>query len=234
MKQNTTIILLLLIGTLGIAGVWKIRYQSGYDYGIVDGIKEGNHTGFIDGFDTGIETGFNAGYNDGFDLGKEIGNENGYSIGFDTGTQEGELDGYTDGYAEGESTGLSEGYLYGLEYGSKSSTLRDPTKEEALQFIETDDTDELFNSDHNFTYNYFLSRIRKNAANEGYRCIWVQVEMFGTDVYFCAFNTTDSDILYFNYRCDHIHEIEIGKQCYDERYIEPDFDDTITKIKYIY
>ena len=84
------------------------------------------------------------------------------------------------------------------------------------------------------TYNYFLSRIRKNAANEGYRCIWVQVEMFGTDVYFCAFNTTDSDILYFNYRCDHIHEIEIGKQCYDERYIEPDFDDTITKIIYIY
>ena len=117
---------------------------------------------------------------------------------------------------------------------SSSSTLRDPTNEEALQFIKNDDTNELYESDQTLSNKFILSRIRKNAANEGLRCIWVQVEMYGNDRYFYAFNTTDAGMLYFNYRFDLIHELEIGKQCYDERYIDPEFDDTITKIIHIY
>jgi len=234
MKQNLIILLIISIGIIGTAGVWNYRYQLGNNQGYLTGVIDGNNTGYLIGDETGTDSGYNDGYNEGFDLGKDVGYIEGYPLGFKTGSEEGHIEGYSDGYSEGESLGLYEGYYAGIEHRSKSSTLRDPTHKEALRFIEIDDTDELYQSNKTLTYDFFVSRIRQNAAAEGFRCIWVQVEMYDKDTYFCAFNTTDSGMLYFNYRFDNIHELEVGKPCYDDRYIEPEYDDTITKIIHIY
>jgi hypothetical protein len=226
---------LLLAGLLVVGGVCYYRYSSGSTLGYVGGYIEGNRTGYDSGYREGFYSGYEDGYDSGFEIGREEGFSDGYAIGYEEGFSDGEICGYEDGFNEGNFTGCTDGYKSGMSSGSSGYDLRDPTYEEALMFIESDDTDELYDSDTGISSYYLLDYIRRNAHNSGYRIFWVQVDTYEGGIrYFCCFNTLDKGYLYFSFHYDLILEIEVGEPLYDrDIWVEPTYDDTVTEIEYI-
>ena len=232
-KENLIALIIIVVGILGAVIIWNYRYDTGYNLGLTEGFFEGNHSGFSRGYDEGSVEGTNEGYEEGFDIGKQLGQIDGYALGYQESNPKGEIEGYETGYEEGNSTGLNDGYIAGIIYGSEGYNLRDPTLKEALHFIEMDKTDELYDSNKNISSIYLLSQFKENAYKSGFRCYWVHVEMMGAIQYFCAFNTTDSGLLYVNYYNDIIHDLVIGGHCYDlDIYVAPSYDDTINEIEF--
>lgn len=229
--------IIVLIGVIGVVGIWNYRYNLAYNVGQIDGYKEGNHTGTINGYSSGNINGSNDGYQTGFEKGKEKGKIDGYEIGYEEGYQNGENTGYDIGFNEGNSTGFIDGYYAGILSGSKGFNLRDPTFKEAIHFIQRDDTDKLAKSYLNYSNNYLLNCFKKNAYNQGFRCLWVTVETVGlgsnSRLSFCAFNTTDRGLITISIHEDIFIELVVGRPCFDRKVWEPpSYDDTITKIEF--
>jgi len=73
--------------------------------------------------------------------------------------------------------------------------LRDPTYQEALQFIFSDQTDK---NQYNQSYTYvnFANNFINNALNEGYRCGYVIIEFPETRHAIVCFNTSDNGLIF--------------------------------------
>ena len=234
MKSNVIIYIIALFGLVSMVGIWNFRYNSAYDLSYVEGFNDGNQTGTSEGYSTGYEIGSQEGYNEGFETGKELGQVDGNLFGYQEGFSDGENEGYLSGYEHGEMRGLEYGYNIGIEAGSIGYPLRDPTYDEAVQFIENDDTNVLYGST-NYSNAYLLNNIKINAHHHGYRLLWVHVETVGSTgaFYFSAFNTTDNGLLVFSYEHDKFLELELWEPCFDrEFWAEPPFDDRIAKIEF--
>jgi len=234
MKRYLPLIIILL-GAVGVYGVWNMRYNSAYLQGVVDGNYDGNRTGMISGLEDGYQDGYDEGYDEGIEIGKSEGVVEGYDVGYSVGYSDGLAFGYGLGFDDGYSVGNSSGYIAGVDFGSSNCTVRDPTWDEVLKFIEADDTDSLFESG-NYSSEFLLSYIKKNAYDKRYRLLWVNVRVLGLPegrLWFCGFNTTNGGMLVFNHRHDIFLDLQVGELCFDrEVWAEPSYDDTITKIEY--
>ena len=101
--------------------------------------------------------------------------------------------------------------------------MRDPTYDEAIHFIRSDNTRS-------------LKKIRINAFNLGFRSFLVKVDVKGLDgtIRLFGFDTIDEGMIYFEYQNGNILDIQIGDPYFDRtRYAKPKYDDTITGIQYI-
>jgi cell division protein FtsB len=122
------------------------------------------------------------------------------------------------GYAEGESDGYDEGYAQGVEDLTQSGWyLRDPTYDEAVAFINSDETNENQYSDDYVCYD-FTADFDGNAAEAGYRCGFVYIEFSETAHAIACFNTTDEGVIYVEPQTDEIVDVAVG-QLYLEKVI---------------
>jgi len=85
----------------------------------------------------------------------------------------------------------------------KDYNLRDPTYEEAMQFIRSDQTDK---NQYNQSYTCinFANDFRYNALNEGYRCGYVAIEFGETSHAIVCFNTSDNGLIFIEPQSDEI------------------------------
>lgn len=163
----------------------------------------GDTAGYGRGYATGQEVGYSAGEQEGYISGKDDGYREGYDIGYDEGTAWG----YDQGYYEGREEGFGHGY-----------TLRDPTYEEAVTFIEEDKTsDNEYNDDDYGVYvcSHFSRDVCNNAEAAGLRCAIVHLVFpDGMGHAIVAFDTIDEGLAYFEPITDERAEPEIGKHYY--------------------
>ena len=125
------------------------------------------------------------------------------------------IESFNSGYAEGESEGYQlgydEGYVQGVLDGAGSGWyLRDPTYDEAIDFINSDETDE-----NEYTPDYvcydFTADFASNAFQMGYRCGFVYIEFTDSAHAIACFNTTDMGLIYIEPQNDKIVTIAIGQ-----------------------
>jgi peptidoglycan hydrolase CwlO-like protein len=119
--------------------------------------------------------------------------------------------GYAEGESEGYQLGYDEGYVQGVEDGAGSGWyIRDPTYDEAIDFINSDETDE-----NEYTTDYvcydFTADFNSNAFQTGYRCGFVYIEFTDSAHAIACFNTTDRGIIYLEPQNDEIVTLTIGQ-----------------------
>jgi hypothetical protein len=165
-------------------------------------------------------------YNVAYGAGEAAGYDTGYSSGQDAGYTSGKQDGYD----EGVQAALGHGY-----------TLRDPTYQEAVSFIEQDRTDENEYVEDIYVCSHFARDVCNSAEGEDIRCAYVQISYPDAGHAIVAFDTVDEGLVYFDAITDERVRPVIGKRYYEcvepkgnYYYEEPSFDDTITDILIIW
>ena len=91
--------------------------------------------------------------------------------------------------------------------------MRDPSYSEALDFVLTDNTNEIKTYDELY-YNcvHFSRDVNNHAEKQGIRCAYVEISLNNSLPHaIIAFNTTDAGIIYFEPQTDDIVNLEIGK-----------------------
>ncbi len=128
---------------------------------------------------------------------------------------------------------LSSGVIAQISHNSNGIELRDPTYGEALQFVESDRTDENPYKEEEYTCSNFATDFKSNALKAGYRCGYVLV--FGPDWNHAlnCFNTTDCGLIFVEPQEDEILTLAIGQPYWDRRrYASPlagsGYNDTVT------
>lgn len=160
-------------------------------------------------YEARYELGYSGGYSDGYDIGYSNGYDLGYSLGFDEGSET--------GYAQGVEDGAGRGY-----------NIRDPTYQEALQFIEADQTDKNEYDEESYNCFHFTADFKGNAFQAGYRCGFVYVEFVEGAHAIVCFNTIGYGIIFIEPQSDDIVTLTIGQPYWDRtEYEPPDYDDTI-------
>jgi len=177
-------------------------YNEGYDKGFFIGNltghqmgnSSGHNIGFFEGFSDGNTKGYNSGYDsgvsDGYELGHDKGNETGYSIGYDIG--------YQLGYTKGADDGVGHGY-----------NIRDPTRQQAKNFIAWDRTEGHEYTDDYICYN-FAADFKTNAFEAGYRCGFVYVEFEYWAHAMVCFDPIDYELIYIEPQTDEIVSLRVG------------------------
>lgn len=128
---------------------------------------------------------------------------------------------------------LSTAIIAYTSYYSGSRELRDPTYQEALQFIESDQTDKNLYKEGGYTCSDFATDFKNNAWKAGYRCGYVLV--FGPDWNHAlnCFNTTDHGLVFIEPQEDEMVTLTIGQPYWDRtKYASPydhgTYNDTVT------
>jgi len=114
---------------------------------------------------------------------------------------------YTSGYDEGYGYGYVQGADDLIESGYY---FIDPTYDEAIAFIHSDETDE-----NEYTPDYvcydFTADFINNAAQEGYRCGFVYIEFANSAHAIACFNTTDSGLIFVEPQNDELVDVGVGE-----------------------
>jgi hypothetical protein len=171
----------------------------------------------------------------------EVGYSSGEQAGYTSGRDEGYREGYDIGYGQGETNGYDEGYNEGREAGfGHGYTLRDPTYEEAVDFIEEDETsdNEYNDSDYGvYVCSHFSRDVCNNAEAEGLRCAFVLLAFPEGGHAIVAFDTIDEGLVYFDAITDERARPVVGERYYKcievkpgYYYLPPEQDDTIMDI----
>jgi hypothetical protein len=167
------------------------------------------------GYNIGYTTFYNKGYADGNGIGFEAGNRTGYEWGFSAGN----YTGYNSGYTKGVSDGTGHGY-----------TVRDPTYQEVLQFITTDQTDKNVYDSQTYTCANFVADVINNAFNSGYRCGYVIIDYPTSGHAIVCFNTVDRGLILIEPQYDKVVKIIVGRHYWETAgFAEPLFDDTVVR-----
>lgn len=116
--------------------------------------------------------------------------------------------GYQDGYDEGYAQG-------GEDWAQSGWYFTDPTYDEAIAFIDSDETDKNEYTEDYVCYD-FTADFNDNAAEAGYRCGFVYIEFFDSAHSIACFNTTDSGLIYIEPQTDEIVDITVGQVYLDE------------------
>jgi len=116
---------------------------------------------------------------------------------------------------------------------SGSIELRDPTYLEALQFIESDQTDKNLYKAQEYTCANFATEFKSNALKAGYRCGYVRVFFADWSHALNCFNTTDRGLIFVEPQLDEIVTLTIGQPYWDRtryapRYNGRTYNDTVT------
>ena len=176
-------------------------YQSGYKEGENAGIEEGNTIGYEIGYNFGDNHGYNTGYTEGnsagYLLGYKIGQGAGYTSGFNVGNKTGYLNGFNDSWQSGFQ---ATGYL-----------IRDPTYQEALDFVKADQTNKIPYDVKAFNCIDFSAAVKRNAFDAGYRTFFVYIDFKTTSHSVIAFKTTDKGIVFIEPQYDQVLKLEVGE-----------------------
>jgi len=212
------------IVTMIVANIWyNAGYESGYSLAYTTRYSEGYSVGNLTGYQIGNSSGYNLGFSEG--------NMSGYESAYDIAYDEGYIQGSSEGNATGYEQGYDNGYAVGLEDGAGHGyVIRDPTYQEALQFINDDRTDANQYDEETYTCANFAADFKNNAFDEGYRCGYVEIEF---PVYAHAavcFNTIDKGLIFIEPQDDEIVSVRIGYTYWDRTIYEPPtYDDTVVR-----
>ncbi|MEM3000146.1 MAG: hypothetical protein QXX34_06470 [Candidatus Bathyarchaeia archaeon] len=201
---------------------FAIGNSTGYDAGYQVGNENGNTTGYELGYKTGFDHGSSDGYSKGFEEGKSTGYSSGYDQGYSSG--------FTKGNSTGYNIGFDSGYLQGIVDGAgRGFNIRDPTYQEAMNFITQDPTDKNAYVPETYTCFHFTADVKNNAFKIGYRCGFVYIRFPDSAHAIVCFNTTDRGLVVFiELQDDGIMTLTIGQPYWDRtQYLAPDYDDTI-------
>ena len=220
MKWLKVLIAVCFLGIISFGG-FKV-YATGY--------SGGETAGYENGYSAGHEVGYASGETDGFTSGK--------TDGYNLGSVAGYLSGQQDGYNSGKADGYEEGYSLGVEAGlGHGYTLKDPTYNQAITFLNQDKTDENEYVDPTYMCSHFARDVNNNAEANGFRCAIVYMVYPDSGHSIIAFDTVDRGLVYFEPQKDETVKPVIGKrfyQCVEPRpgyyYTAPAFDDTIIDI----
>jgi predicted nuclease with TOPRIM domain len=106
---------------------------------------------------------------------------------------------YDEGYTQGMEDLLQTGHYF-----------IDPTYDEAIAFIESDETDA-----NPYTPDYvcydFTADLISNAAQEGYSCGFVYIEFATSAHAIVCFNTTDTGLIFVEPQNDEIVDVAVGQ-----------------------
>ncbi len=92
-----------------------------------------------------------------------------------------------------------------------SIELRDPTYQEALQFIKLDQTDKSLYKEGEYTCANFAADFKNNALKAGFRCGYVIVFMVDGSHALNCFNTTDKGFVFVEPQEDEIIILTVGQ-----------------------
>lgn len=192
----------------GYQAGYTLGNSSGYTNGFGNGYSEGNSSGYQNGYQNGYAGGNQSGY----ELGFISGNSSGYQSGYASGLSSGSQSGYSQGYTNGNAAGYQTGYLQGVKDGAgRGYNIRDPTYQEMLNFIATDQTDKNPYVPGSYVCWNFAADVINNAFKIGYKCGFVYI--YFTDGYGHAvicFNTTDHGLVFIEPQNDAIVQIYVG------------------------
>ena len=126
-----------------------------------------------------------------------------------------------------------EGLMAGHGY-----TIKDPSYNDMLRFLEDDDTDEAEYITGEYECIEFTTDLCNRAEEEGIRCAYVSVRFPGGKGHaIVAFNTIDKGLIYIEPQYDDLVNIIIGKPFYKcvvpkegVTYVKPSHDDTIEEV----
>jgi len=92
-----------------------------------------------------------------------------------------------------------------------------PTFDEALYFINNDDTNNKTYYEGGYNCVYFSKDLNNNASEKGLKCAYVELIFnYGSSHAIIAFDTIDKGIVYFEPQTDQIVNISIGKDYWSE------------------
>lgn len=151
---------------------------------------------------------YNLGLSQSYQIGYNDGKQKGYNVGYEHGYNDGNITGYRLGFLKGNETGFSEGYIKGFE--ATGYNIRDPTYQEALNFIASDQTDKNQYSE-NYTCENFAADFKNNAFKAGYRCGYVIIDFPDAGHAINCFNTTDKGLIFIEPQCDDIVTLKVGQ-----------------------
>ena len=108
-------------------------------------------------------------------------------------------------------SGYDDGFVQGVDYLIQTGYYSmDPTYDEAVAFIDSDETDE-----NQYTPDYvcydFTADLVDNAAQLGYRCGFVYIEFSNSAHAIACFNTTDMGLIYVEPQNDAIVDVAVGQ-----------------------
>jgi len=171
---------------------------------------------------------FGAGFG-GYAFGEIGGYNRGYDLGYEGGYSEGEESGYGQGYIEGYEDGLRG------EVGSGYTVLKDPTYDELMRFLGEDKTDENQYKEGVYTCSNFASDLNNNAEENGLRAAYVYIEYSGAAHALAAFETVDRGLVFIEPQYDDEVVVSMGISFSQANgYLEPDYDDTITRFTIVW
>lgn len=174
--------------------------------------------------DLGYEEGYDRGYVDGNLSGYNLGRSEGYNEGYVAGNESGYQGGYDNGYIQGVTDGAGRGY-----------NIRDPTYQEAVQFIASDQTNENEYDEDSYNCHHFTADFKNNAFEAEYRCGYVAIEFpeFGHAI--VCFDTIDQGIIYIEPQTDELVTLIIGEPYWDRTVYEPStYNDTVVAFMIIW
>ena len=128
---------------------------------------------------------------------------------YNLGYSKGESAGYETGY----DSGYDEGYSSGVEFMTENGVyLVNPTYDEALAFINSDNTNlNPYMPEYYVCYDFTADFI-ENALQEGYRCGFVYIEFSDSAHAIVCFDTTDSGLIFVEPQTDEIVSVAVGQQ----------------------
>ena len=162
-----------------------------------------------EGQEIGYEIGYNFGNNNGYNTGYSEGNSAGYQLGHDSGQRAG----YISGFNVGNKTGYLNGFndCWQLGFQAAGYLIRDPTYQEALNFVKADQTDKILYDVNTFNCIDFSAAFKRNAFDAGYRVFFVYIDFKTISHSIVAFNTTNEGIVFIEPQYDKVLKVEVGE-----------------------
>lgn len=193
-------IVLIIVGAMVAYASYYVGYNMGSDVAYNKGYNVGESEGYVDG----NLSGYNLGRSTGYDKGYLAGNESGYQNGYDS------------GYTQGVTDGAGRGY-----------NIRDPTYQEALQFVSLDQTDKNQYNEESYTCHHFTADFKNNAFEAGYRCGYVAIDFPDGGHAIVCFITTDQGLIFIEPQSDEIVTLTVGQPYWDRAKYIVTYDDTV-------
>lgn len=135
---------------------------------------------------------------------------------------------YKGGYEKGYTQGIADG-------AGRSYSVRDPTYQEAMQFVASDQTDKNTYNETTYTCYDYSADFKNNAFKARFRCAYVYVQLREGAHAIVAFNTTNHGIVFIEPQDDEIVTLTVGQPYWNRaKYSAPTYDDAIVRFELIW
>jgi hypothetical protein len=127
--------------------------------------------------------------------------------------------------------GYQAGYQAGLKEATSGYNLHDPTYQEVMDFLETDDSNDTPYSKNDHICTDYTTEVNNNAEKLGLRCASVYIIYPDTGHSIVGFDTTDQGMIFIEPQFDKEVTLPVGKSYSTSNgFLQPDdIDDTIVR-----